>query len=336
MTLFNESLIDRSKPARNRLRKGRSFELVRLPHFDWDKAKYFYYIAKFGSFAEAAKFLNISQSGLSRKIALLEEHIKFPLLRRLSRGVEFTPKGEELFAIVERTFMEMKEFVHNTVSEIDTSRTVIRVASTAPVAAYLLNDHLVNFCHENPHVAFEVVGEDRISNASVGVANVDFVIRPYDVRESDWIQEPLINLEKKLFASPSYLEEFGTPQTPEDLVNHRIIGPCLNSRIEYPFADIFWIYRLGLPRGRMHRPIYSSNSIECMVDAACRGLGIIATYDSMSIVQNSDLQPILPGIVHIEQPLHISYAPYIKKDTELQKFVAHLQRAFAPKKQSYD
>jgi len=326
MTFANDVNLNRSDSPRSRPRKGRGLELIRLPQFDWDKAKYFYYIAKLGSFAEAGKFLNISQSGLSRKIAVLEEHLKFPLFHRLSRGVEFTPKGEELFAIVERTFMEMKEFVHSAAAEKDSSRTVIRIASTPQIVSYVLNSKLINFRNQNPHVVFELIGEDKPTELSFG--NVDFIIRPYDPKSEHLIQEPLFSLGKKLYASPEYLEEFGTPETPEDLKEHRLVGPCISGRIEYPYADIFWRYRLGLPRGKLHKPVYSSNNLECIVEAAKRGLGIIAGYDSMSLIQQSGLKQILPEFMHVEQPLYMIYSPYLKKDPEMQKFIDYIHRLF--------
>ena len=67
-------------------------------NFDWEKAKTFYYVAKCGSFASAAQFLNISASALSRQIRDLETHLGCPLFIRHSGGVKLTRKGEELFS----------------------------------------------------------------------------------------------------------------------------------------------------------------------------------------------------------------------------------------------
>src|SRR5436190_6406697 len=74
-------------------------------NFDWEKAKNFYYVAKCGSFASAARFLNISQSALSRQVIYLEQHLGCPLFARYSGGIKLTRKGEELFSLVETTFL---------------------------------------------------------------------------------------------------------------------------------------------------------------------------------------------------------------------------------------
>ena len=42
-------------------------------HFDWEKVKTFYYVAKLGSFTNTANFLHLSQPALSKQIASLEK-----------------------------------------------------------------------------------------------------------------------------------------------------------------------------------------------------------------------------------------------------------------------
>lgn len=59
--------------------------------------KVFFEVAKLGSFTEAAKHLNISQSALSRSVALLEESLKVQLFLRSKKGVSLTPTGDEVF-----------------------------------------------------------------------------------------------------------------------------------------------------------------------------------------------------------------------------------------------
>jgi DNA-binding transcriptional LysR family regulator len=54
------------------------------------------WVSRFGSINKAARELGMSQSSLSREIALLEEQMQAPLLVRTSTGVASTPTGDYL------------------------------------------------------------------------------------------------------------------------------------------------------------------------------------------------------------------------------------------------
>lgn len=64
----------------------------------------FFEVAKSGRFTEAAKRLNISQSALSRSVALLEESEGVQLFERSKRGVTLTPIGADVFQYCEQLF----------------------------------------------------------------------------------------------------------------------------------------------------------------------------------------------------------------------------------------
>ncbi len=69
----------------------------KLKHFDWDKAKNFYYIVKLGGQKEASQFLNIAPSALSRQISILKSELGCILLVKNGRSLKITRKGEEFF-----------------------------------------------------------------------------------------------------------------------------------------------------------------------------------------------------------------------------------------------
>lgn len=69
----------------------------------------FYEVAKIGRFSEAARKLNISQSALSRSVALLEESEGVRLFERSQRGVTLTAIGTEVFRKSEHLFQTFHE-----------------------------------------------------------------------------------------------------------------------------------------------------------------------------------------------------------------------------------
>ncbi|MEQ1672357.1 MAG: LysR family transcriptional regulator, partial [Hyphomicrobium sp.] len=71
--------------------------------------KVFHEVARCGSFTEAAKHLNISQSSLSRAVLLLEESEGVQLFERSKRGVSLTSVGKEVFLRCESLFQNVRD-----------------------------------------------------------------------------------------------------------------------------------------------------------------------------------------------------------------------------------
>ncbi len=295
-------------------------DFVRLPYFDWDKAKDFYYVAKLGSFSEAGKFLNISQSSLSRKIKILEDHLNFRVFTRLPHGLELTRKGQELFTIIERTFLDLKGLAYNpAVVASNGQKRKIRIATTHAMAAYIFNDIFIEYNNINPYICFELIGQDRLLD--VFLNDVDIAIRPIDQAikdlpyEQNIVHEYLFSLEKRLYASEEYLKKHGNPLSVNDLANHHLIA--FGHPEKHPYSDINWILGLGMPVGKYQTPIFTSNSVECMIDAAKSGLGIVGSYPEMKIIKNSGLINILPHIKGKKLDEYLIFPNHLEKDKDV-------------------
>lgn len=112
----------------------------------------FYEVAKIGRFNEAAKKLNISQSALSRSVALLEESEGVHLFERSKRGVALTAIGTEVFLRCEqmfKTFREIEGLCRGTREVCDGP---LRFATTDHVTNDLLVRPLQSFRDRYPDV----------------------------------------------------------------------------------------------------------------------------------------------------------------------------------------
>ena len=77
--------------------------------------KYFYEVARAGSFTAAARNLRVSQPSLSKTVALLEAREKIQLLERSKKGVTLTKIGMEVYTRCEKIFvMEPNKFARDT------------------------------------------------------------------------------------------------------------------------------------------------------------------------------------------------------------------------------
>ena len=299
------------------VKKNKLITASNFKDFDWNKAKLFYHIAKCGSFTKAARLADIDQSVLTRQIQILETQVGCPLLVRKAGGVSLTRKGEELLAQVAPFFLGMKSFCgHSYVQAGGEKKRKIRIATTHAWASYVINDVILDYAKKNPHLSFELVADDSLIDIILN--DIDIAIQPLDpisiTKKVSGIEcEYLLSVEKKLYASVDYIRIYGEPQTVDDLINHSIMAfPQPETHPNY--RDINWILTLGMPEGKFHNPVYTSNSIENLINAAEKGMGIIGSYEQYKIIKQSNLKNILPDIKDKPLKEYFIYPDYLKGD----------------------
>ena len=68
--------------------------------------------ARHRSFKLAARELNVTPSAVSRQVKALEREFVVPLFSRHAKGVELTPEGQDLYAVLSSGFARASEVVH--------------------------------------------------------------------------------------------------------------------------------------------------------------------------------------------------------------------------------
>jgi DNA-binding transcriptional LysR family regulator len=296
------------------------------PYFlnlDWEKLKAFYYVAKVGNISHAASFFNTTQSTCSRSITALEKHLGYPLFIRQRNGVILTRKGEELLKIAEDIFFSMKKFTSYIYAPSHLRhKRKIRIAASPALVAYLINDHILTYHERYPDLMFEVIGIEDVLDIILN--DIDLAIWPHGLNTSQteflnrrMIQKPFITLEKKLYASAQYLEKYGKPKTVLELRNHHIIMPSVIEA--FPYDEARWILGLG-------DPIFMSNSLECLIEAAQKGKGILCSFDKLTILQKANLQNILLDLVLDKRQEYFIYPEHLKDDLDIMHIKEFLLR----------
>ena len=86
------------------------------------------------------------------------------------------------------------------------------------------------------------------------------------------VRRKLAELDRGTFASPSYVERFGEPKTPDDLERHHIIGLF---RPDAPAVDPLVFIDCGKERHFTPAAVVTVTGPETNVACACLGLGLI-------------------------------------------------------------
>jgi DNA-binding transcriptional LysR family regulator len=199
---------------------------MQLSRTDLADFGYFLAIAKHSSFRRAGLELGVSASALSHSLKGLETRLGVRLLNRTNRSVTLTAAGEELLAAINAPF----EAIGSAVEALNRYRADpagrIRLNVLEHASTLLLARVLPTFVDRYPDIEVEVV----VSNHLVDVvgAGADAGIRYGGTVPEDMIAQRLSEeIRWVVVGAPSYLERFGTPAHPNDLLNHR----CLRIRL---------------------------------------------------------------------------------------------------------
>ena len=133
---------------------GRAGKL--LPPLDYLLA--FEAAAQHGSFARAGRLLNISETSISRKVRLLEQHYDVPLFVRGHRSVTLTPQGHSLLVPVQQAMNQLRNTSQDMLSKHQ--RNTVTVSATNSVAALWLMPRLARFNRANPRIRITLIASD--------------------------------------------------------------------------------------------------------------------------------------------------------------------------------
>lgn len=282
---------------------------------DWDKLRVFHAVAEAGSFTHAGEILNLSQSSVSRQVSSLEQSLNVPLFHRHARGLKLTESGETLYSTARDVFAKVA-IAESLVSEArDKPQGPLRITTAVAFGSIWLTERLKEFIELYPDIQVTlIVSEDEL-DLSMGQADV--AIRMSPPTQPDLIRRPLLCMRHRVFASPTYLKDHGTPTTLEDIDNHQIIA--YDDSFHPPYTEINWLMYAGREEGAEERePVLRVNNIYAMFRAAASGLGIASLPDYMGQLAH-DLVPILPK--H-EGPAYDVFLVYPEELRHSQRIVA--------------
>ena len=172
-------------------------------------------VSKLGSFTRAAEELNMSRSGVSEQVGLLEQSLGVRLLHRTTRQVTLTTDGEAIYQQASK-LPDLVEAVRD-VSERDLDTGRIRITATIDVAQKWLISQLANFQQSNPGIDFDLIISDE--TLDLVSESIDLAVRVGPLKDANLIARPLRLMQPKIIASTALLEKYPDIEHPNDLVD---------------------------------------------------------------------------------------------------------------------
>jgi DNA-binding transcriptional LysR family regulator len=187
-----------------------------------DDLAVFVRVVERGGFAGAARDLGAPTSTVSRAIGRLESRAGVRLLHRTTRHVRPTSEGRELYAGVAPAVSTLRAAAHAREPATRQPRGRLRVTAPYDLCANFLADVVVAFADRHPLVQLDFTVTNKHANLVDG--GFDVAVRAtVDLGDSSLIARKLGDLEHRLYASPRYLQRYGTPAAWSDLADH----PCV-------------------------------------------------------------------------------------------------------------
>jgi DNA-binding transcriptional LysR family regulator len=247
-------------------------------------------VADSASVSRAAMELGVGKSVVSKRVAQLEGLVGATLFARSTRRIALTPAGEAYAEFARRALAEMgagEERLRALRSEL-TGR--VRVSATVSWGQRVLAAALPEFLRRHPGIELELQLADRL--VDVAYERIDIALRWSATPPQGLVCEPVALVGWSVVASPAYLAEAGSPQSPADLARHS----CLCYWREA--SDELWtLAHAGrMARVQVHGRYHVDNP-EAVAEAAIAGLGIamLPDYLCQDALADGRLQRVLPG-----------------------------------------
>ncbi|MGF6209416.1 LysR family transcriptional regulator [Pseudomonas frederiksbergensis] len=187
---------------------------------------YFLAIARQRSFSRAAVEIGVSASALSHALKGLESRLGVRLLNRTTKSVTLTAAGEALAQSIGDPFEAIDAALDTLNRFRDTPSGRVRINAAVEAANLLLAPIIPAFMDRYPDVELDIVASNRLVDMTD--AGFDAGIRYGGTVPEDMVSRRLsADIRWVVAAAPSYLERFGTPEHPDDLLNHR----CISNRL---------------------------------------------------------------------------------------------------------
>lgn len=284
---------------------------------DWDKLRVFHAVSSAGSFTKATEILNISQSAISRQINILEEDLGIPLFHRVARGLVLTEEGEALRDTVSNVFSKL-EMAQTTITELKNfARGHLQVATTLAFGSMWLAPRLQEFLDQYPEVRVTLLLKDEEIDLNMREADISITSLP--INNPDLIHCDPVSYRFRIYASKSYLEQYGTPQTPEDLDHHRLI--VFGKEMPHLYSNLDWLLNLGAKKPRS--PYLVINSWQAIYEATQSGLGIAALHKYM-VGDDPEMVEILPHIPGANVHRYVTYPSHLASLKRVEVFVKYV------------
>lgn len=275
-----------------------------------------------GSFSEASRRLDMSSVMVGRHVEQLEHHLKARLLERTTRRHTLTDAGKRFY---DHAIMVTEEFARAeaSVAQLMTSASGrLKISAATTLGECVIAPLAADFQACFPNVQLEL----ELTNRTVRLIDegLDILIRVGELDSSPNLHAVSIgDYHMVACASPSYIDEFGEPKSPNDLIRHKCLGNMIWNKTN--------VWQLHNGEQAIPWPVSTNflcNSGHALRQAAIRGRGLL--LQTYSLVKNDIeaglLIPILKDHWPRSRPVNLQWRSDKRPLPKVEQFVMHMKK----------
>ncbi|MDZ3835944.1 MAG: LysR family transcriptional regulator [Rhodospirillales bacterium] len=295
---------------------------MQLSRLDLADLVYFLTIAKHRNFRRAGLELGVSTSALSHALKGLENRLGVRLLNRTSRSVTLTAAGEDLNASIRDAMEVIGDAVEGLNRFRDAPVGRIRLNVPEHAACLLLAPVLPAFAARYPDVELDL----NVSNDLVDIVGrgFDAGIRYGGTVPADMVvQRVSADIRWVVVGSAAYLDRFGVPGHPDELLRHRCLRIRLGDESLYPweFEKEDQSLSIDVPGS------FTINNTQLAIGLAVGGAAL-AYLPEPAVTEHigaGNLRPVLEDWAPMGPGFHVYYTSRRQVPTALRLLIEHIR-----------
>ncbi|WCE32281.1 LysR family transcriptional regulator [Vibrio sp. SCSIO 43137] len=259
-------------------------------------------VVECGSFSSAAERLGMTKSAVSKRISVLEDSLGVRLFHRTTRKLTLTEAGERFSDYARNAYSLAQDGFAALSSYQGKPKGVLKINAPMTFSRLHLVPFIKEFLDTYPDMEVILSMDDKVVDMTEGAFDVG--IRIGELKDSSLIARKLVDCKSVVCASPDYLKQYGTPQTPQDLTDHNCIYYSLfQAGVEWSFYYDDKKIKVE-PKGN-----FIVNNSDAIAEVLLQGLGIcqMPTFIVSDYLSDGRLVPLLE---EYSLPDHAIYAVY--------------------------
>lgn len=289
---------------------------------DWDKLRFFHAVVEAKSLTAAGAILDLSQSAVSRQISSLEASLDTKLFNRHARGLVLTNEGEILYETVRHVFKLLNTAQTKISDAHDLVKGTLKIATTTAIGTVWLPPRLRKFSKKFPELNLQFLLTDSAVDFAVREADISICFGNQKEPQPDLTVHHLFDVSLRVYGSLKYFEEYGKPETPQDLAKHKLI--IFGGDSVSPVDNVNFLLSLGAKPGEIRTPfIQMANAfgiLECVRNGL--GIGVLADYIAKDF---EGLTPLFPAVKHPINEMLLVYPKELDGSKRIDAFLNFLR-----------
>ena len=272
---------------------------------------FFALLARKASFSETALELNLSTSGVSKRLAKIENRLGVRLMNRTTRRVSLTSEGETFLNESAAILEDIASLENRIRSAGEKPQGLLRINATFGFGREFIAPIVSQFAREYPDISAQLVLTDAPIN--LVEEGYDFAVRFGSPPNSRLISRRLHRNRRFLCAAPSYLERYGRPQRLHDLTDHE----CIVLRQHNQIYDVWRLQRGQLTESIKVKGRLSSND--------GHGIMLRSEWDIVRLIREGKLELVLPRYAQVDADIYGVYPERNNVSAKVRAFMEFTQ-----------